>query len=261
MNLSPSVQSVTQTIQHLLPKESVLRFHLDAQAPAAADLQPINIPKITRDLVGKIMGSDLFTSEQKTFASLWENHFNQLLTHTDPLVPARAVCFLGIEVLTPAIVLYKDNLLAKKQLIPVVGAHRYLLTVLLPPNSDVEGFVIQHEEIYNLMRETTMKLDAIMALSLETEQMICESATTMRDKILRNGNQSREMLRELAQQWKSKIDVINAKLTELTKQADVLNKKLQNHPHALASVGTQLAEEQRVFQGVVDGLKKQLMKV
>lgn len=258
--------SNSRTVQ--LPLETLpaqpslnLRHPNDAAAVAAAPLQQGNIPKRANDLVQQIAGSDLFTPEQKSLAIQWEGHFIQLLNHPNIGIPAKAVCFLGIKVITPAIVLYRDNRLASDRLIPFVEAQRELLTLLLPEKSDVEGFIIQCEEVYNLMIETKMKLNDIIAMNKEIEQLIMQRGTAMREIILSNSNKSREMLRELAQQWKAKIAIINVKLTQLTEKADGLNKKFQLHAHELETIGTELASEQKVFQGLVEDLKNLLNKV
>ncbi len=255
--------SHTQTVQ--LPITTPVRLVLSLNGTTAAvpaGLSPLgNIPRRASDLVGQIIGNDLFTPDQKTFASGWEGHFIQLLNHSNQLLPAKAVCFLGMKVITPALVSYADNLLANEQLIPFVRAQRELLTLLLPENSDVEGFIIQCEEVYNLMLETTVKLNDIIAMNQETERLLLQAAISTRERILSNANQNRETLRELAQQWRQKIHVIYAKLSQLTTKSDELNQKFQKHSHELEATGTQLAAEQQVFQGMVKDLKNLLSRV
>jgi hypothetical protein len=130
--------SFTQTIQQPSGNPTLtLRFPSNARAPAAGLLPQANIPKKINDLIQLIIKTDLFTLEQKTLASHWEGHVIQLLSHKDVLLPAKAVCFLGIKVITPALVRHADNRLAKEQLIPFVRAQRELLSLLLPNNSIV----------------------------------------------------------------------------------------------------------------------------
>lgn len=259
-----SAPSHTQTTQLPVatPVRLVLSLNGTAAAAATAGVSTLgNIPRMASDLVRRITGNDLFTIDQKTFASNWEGHFIQLLNHSNQLLPAKAICFLGMKVITPALVNYADNRLASEQLIPFVQAQRELLALLLPENSDVEGFIIQCEEVYNIMLETTAKLNDIIAMNQETERLLLQAATGTRERILSNANQSREMLRELAQQWRQKIHIINAKLSHLNEKADELNQKFQKHSHELEATGTQLAAEQQVFQGMVEELKNLLNKV
>lgn len=220
-----------------------------------------NVPQKASCLVKHIMGNDLFTPEQKTFAYQWEGHFIQLLNHPNQEIPAKAVCFLGTKVITPSLMQYQHNRLASDQFIPIVRTQRELLTLLLPANTDVEGFISQCEDVYDLMLETTQKLNDITALNKETEQLLCQKATDMRETILSNSTQSSEMLRVLAKQWKTKIQAVNVKLTQLHAQAEGLNKKFQTHAQELTSIGTQLAAEQQKIQGNVNDLKKLLQKV
>lgn len=265
MQASP-IYSHTRTIQQ--PAESsaqpVNRLTLTLQAPSetAPGLSALgNIPGRVHDLVQKIINSTLFTPQQQAFAGQWEKHFIQLLNHPNQVLAAKAVCFLGMKAITPALVRYAGNRLAGDELVPLMLAQRELLTLLLPENSNVEGFIIHCEDVYNLMLETTVILNDITAMNQETEQLLLQSAVNMRERILNNANQSREMLRELAQQWQSKIRSIAEKLNQAREKADCLNSKLQTHAHELEVHGTQLAKEQGVFQGVVDELKTLLKKV
>lgn len=256
-------QAHTQTT--LVPAETSplqVRFVLGGRVSTPPGLsQQSNIPQKASDLIQQIEGINLFTPEQKTFANCWGVHFTLLLTHTDRSLPAKAVCFLGIKVITPALVLYKDNRLASDQLIPIVRTQRELLILLLPENSDVEAFIIRREEIHHLMIETKTKLNEIIAINQENEQMIRQQATTMREKILNNSNRSGEILRKLVQLWGTEIGVINVKLAQLTVEEDILNKKFQDRSHGLEKVGTQLVAELQAFNGGVEELKNLLKKV
>jgi hypothetical protein len=218
-------------------------------------------PEKVRTLVLEIIKNDLFNPEQKTFAMHWESHCIHLLTHPNRLLPAKAACFLGMKVITPTLVLYRDNRLASDQLIPVVSAHRELIALLLPANVNIDEFILQCEEVYDLKIETTMKLNDILAMNREIEQMLNQTANASGDKITSNSNCSRELLRELAQKWRSRIIPIHAKLSQLNEEADSLNKKFQQHSHNLERDGTQLAEEQQIFLKLVEELKTHLGKI
>ena len=256
--LQPGLPS--QTVQQ--PAAQPVRLLLRSRATAEAEqLFLENIPRRAADLLLHITSNDIFTPEQKAFANSWEGHFIQLLNHPNQMLPAKAVCFLGMKVITPAIVAYVDNRLASDQLIPVMRAQRELLTLVLPENIDVEGFIIQCEDVHSLMLETKEKLNDIIAMNQETERMLLQSANGMRDQILANANQSRVMLRTLAQQWQQKIRLINEKLTQLNEKSDEFNQKLQKHSHELETTGKQLAVEQQVFLGLVEDLKNILGKV
>lgn len=213
------------------------------------------------DLVLKIIKNDQFTPEQKSFAQVWEGHFIHLFTQATPLVQAKAVFFLGMKLITSALILNAGNRLAYEQLTPVVRAQRELIALLLPENSNVEEFITQREEVYDLMLETTQALNDIISINQETEQLLIQTATNIREQILNNANKSRELLRELAQQWRSKIVTIHAKLSQLTEQADSLNQKFQEHSHDLERVGPQLADEQQTFLKLVEDLKNHLGQV
>lgn len=224
-------------------------------------LVPGNIPQKANSLIKQIHENTLFTPEQKIFSIQWEGSFTQLLNHPNLLIPANAVCFLGIKVITPAMRRYENNRLASDQLIPIVRIQREILTLLLPANTDVEEFINQCEDTYDLMLETTQKLNDITAMNKETEQLLCQEANTMRQTVLSNFAQSSEMLRTMANQWKTKIQTVNIKLTQLHTQTEDLNNKFQSYAQDLTSIGKELVAEQQVIQASVNDLKNLLQKV
>lgn len=246
-----SVSSTTQTQQ----VNSSWILQLNAPDPFLQG----NIPQMANKMVKEIVGNDSFTKEQKTYAIEWESHFNNLfLKPPNPLLPAKAVCFLGIKVITPVLILYPQS---RDQFIPLVRTQRNLLALLLPANTDVEKFVSNNADVYHLMLETIKKLDDITALNTETEQLLRQQAEEVREKIATNSTKSVETLQDMVKQWKSKIQGVNVKLTSLHAQAEELNHQFQTNAHDLKSIGMQLAAQQSAFQNQVNDLKTLLQKV
>lgn len=255
----PSV-TITQTVQG--DQDNPIRhLHLVNPANAPQKLEQSNIPKRARELVQKIIENDLFTTDQKLFASLWESHFNQLLTHPNQLLAAKALCFFGIKVITPASISYKDNGLAIEQLGSIEQAQRQLLALLLPENTDIDGFIIQREELYDLMLETNAKLQEILSISRQIEQWMLKEADKMKDKILSGAFEMRSILQKLAREWKFKMELIHSKLCELTTKADDLNQTLQKQAKSMIDLSLQLASDQNSFQKTTDDLINLLKKV
>lgn len=245
--------TTTQTIE--LDRQPSLQLRLSTPFRLS---QEANVNERIRLFIEQILTSKCFTENQKEFAKVWENHFIRLLTHKDTLVPAKALCFLGIKVITP---LMADHPSAIDELIPIARAHRELIALFLPKDRDVEEFIVECEEVHSLMLETVEKLNVISAISEENEQLILQNTIGIHEKILSDSNRIREILFQMIQQWQLKISAYHDRLCRLTEQADILNARLQEHAGELESMGTQLANEQRAFQKSVEQLKLLLRQI
>jgi hypothetical protein len=258
----PSVGNLTQVVE--APREDrivPLALTVNPRVPVPVGLPPQgNIPQRVHAFIQTI-DSDLFTPEQRVFAVNFERQFAMLQNHANPLTAPRALAFLGIEVVTPSITRYQNNIEVLNLLAPIVAEHRELLALLLPDGTDVEGFIIQNEETHELMIRTTAQMNEVAAMYQGVEKTLCETATQIRDAFVQGAVGNRNALREQAQQWNARIAEINSELTQLTRRTEQIFQQSQEQSRQLETIGKKLADKRDALDVEVNQLKDILGKV